>query len=207
MRAIITAIVGLCGTGKSAAAKYIEETFKFKPIYFGGYVLDELKKRNLEINSANEKHVREDLRKKYGLDVIAKRAADTIHSNVTAGANVIIDGLYSFSEYLYLKDKFGNQLVLLSLHSRKTLRYQRLGQREVRPLTPGEVDQRDLSEIKNIEKAGPIAAADYHIINDGDIQDLYKNIDSIMKEIRNPKQIQMTEIQNSKYKLKSHQHI
>lgn len=183
MSAIITAIVGLCGTGKSAAAKYIEETFKFKPIYFGGYVLEELKKRNLEINSVNEKHVREDLRKKYGLNVIAKRAAETIHSHVTAGSNVIIDGLYSFSEYLYLKDKFGKQLIVLSVHSRKTLRYQRLSQREVRPLTPQEVDQRDFSEIKNIEKAGPIAVADYHIINDGDIQDLCKNIDTIMKEI------------------------
>jgi dephospho-CoA kinase len=183
MSTIITAIVGLCGTGKSAAAKYIEETFKFIPIYFGGYVLEELKKRNLEINSAHEKHVREDLRKKYGFDVIAKRAANTINSYVTAGFNVIIDGLYSFSEYLYLKDKFGKQLVLLSVHSRKTLRYQRLGQRKFRPLTPLEVDQRDFSEIKNIEKAGPIAVADYHIINDGDIQDLYRDIDSIMKGI------------------------
>ena len=185
MTAIITAIVGLCGTGKSEVAKYIEETFKFKPIYFGGYVLEELKKRNLEINSINEKHVREDLRKKHGLDVIARRAAHTIHSYVTAGSNVIIDGLYSFSEYLYLKEKFGKQLNVLSVHSRKALRYQRLGQREVRPLTPVEVDQRDFSEIKNIEKAGPIAAADFHIINDSDIQDLYKNIDTIMKEIRN----------------------
>jgi dephospho-CoA kinase len=185
MSAIITAIVGLCGTGKSVVAKYIEETFKFKPIYFGGYVLEELKNRNLEINSVNEKHVREDLRKKYGLDVIAKRAADTIHSYAADGANVIIDGLYSFSEYLYLKDKFGKQLIVLSVHSRKALRYQRLGQREVRPLTPREVDQRDFSEIKNIEKAGPIAVADYHIINDGDIQDLYKSIETIMKKIRN----------------------
>jgi len=183
MTVVITAIVGLCGTGKSEAAKYIEETFKFKPIYFGGYVLEEVKKRNLEINSANEKYVREDLRKKHGLDVIAKLAADTIHSYVTAGSNVIIDGLYSFSEYEFLKDKFGKQLVVLSIHSPKTLRYKRLGQREVRPLTPREVDQRDFSEIKNIEKAGPIAVADYHIINDGDIQDLYNHIDKIMNDV------------------------
>jgi dephospho-CoA kinase len=183
MAGVILAIVGMCGTGKSTAAKYIEETFKFKPIYFGGYVLEELKKRNLEINSANEKLVREDLRQKYGLDVIAQRAAGTIHSYVSAGSHVIIDGLYSFSEYLYLEEKFDKQLVLLSVHSPKTLRYQRLGQREVRPLTPQEVDQRDFSEIKNIEKAGPIAVADYHIINDGDIQDLYKDIDTIMKGI------------------------
>jgi dephospho-CoA kinase len=187
MAGVILAIVGMCGTGKSTAAKYIEATFKFKPIYFGGYVLEELKKRNLEINSANEKFVREDLRQKYGLDVIAQRAAGTILSYVTAGSPVIIDGLYSFSEYLYLQEKFGKQLVLLSVHSPKTLRYQRLGQREVRPLTPNEVDQRDFSEIKNIEKAGPIAVADYHIINDGPIQDLYKDIDAIFKEILDKK--------------------
>ena len=163
---LITAIVGLCGTGKSAAAKYIEETYGFKPIYFGGFVLEELKQRNLEINSANEKLVREDLRRRYGLDVIAKRAFKPIKSDLAAGFAVIIDGLYSFSEYLFLKDQFGQQLVLLAIHSPKKLRYHRLGLREVRPLTPAEVDERDFLEIKNIEKAGPIAAADYHIIND-----------------------------------------
>ena len=180
---IITAIVGMCGTGKSAAAKYIETTFAFKLIYFGGYILEEVKKRHLEINMTNEKRVREDLRNKYGLDVVARLSIDNINSSLTAGFNVIIDGLYSFSEYLYLKEKFGKQLFLLSIHSTKMVRYQRLGKRKVRPLTPGQVDERDFSEIKNIEKAGPIAIADYHILNDGDFQELFKNIDDILKEL------------------------
>lgn len=179
---IIIAIVGMCGTGKSVAAKYIEETFAFKPIYFGGYILEEVKRRHLEINSTNEKIVREDLRNKYGLDVVAKMSIDNINSYLPAGFNVIIDGLYSFSEYLYLKEKFRKQLFILSIHSTKTVRYQRLGKRKVRPLTPEQVDERDFSEIKNIEKAGPIAIADYHIINDGDFQELFKNIDDIFKE-------------------------
>jgi dephospho-CoA kinase len=182
MDGIITAIVGMCGTGKSAAARYIEETFGFKPIYFGGYILEEVKRRHLEINSTNEKIVREDLRNKYGLDVVAKMSVNHINSYLTAGFNVIIDGLYSFSEYLYLKEKFRDQLFVLSIHSTKTVRYQRLGKRKVRPLTPQQVDERDFSEIKNIEKAGPIAIADYHIINDGDFQEFFKNIDDIFKE-------------------------
>jgi dephospho-CoA kinase len=183
MANVITAIVGLCGTGKSAATQYIQETYGFTPIYFGGFVLDELKQRNLEINSGNEKQVREELRREYGLDVIAKRALNRIESALATGSNVIIDGLYSFSEYLFLKEKFHRQLVLLAIHSPKKLRYHRLGIREVRPLTPAEVDERDLLEIKNIEKAGPIAVADYHIINDQEMDELYAHIDALVSEI------------------------
>ena len=186
MANLITAIVGLCGTGKSAAAQYIQTTYGFIPIYFGGFVLEELKQRNLEITSINEKQVREDLRREHGLDVIAKRAFNRIESALAGGANVIIDGLYSFSEYLYLKEKFGRQLILLAIHSPKKLRYHRLGLREIRPLTPAEVDERDLTEIKNIEKAGPIAVADYHIINDKGMGELYAHIDTVMSEISTP---------------------
>ncbi|UCH95129.1 MAG: AAA family ATPase [Candidatus Aminicenantes bacterium] len=186
MGQIIAAIVGMCGTGKSAAANYIQETFKFKPIYFGGFVLEEMKRRNLEINSTNEKIVREDLRQTHGFDVMARRATDKINFYLSAGENVIIDGLYSFSEYLYLKENFGKQLHVIALHSSKRVRYQRLGTRNRRPLTPREVDERDLMEIKNIEKAGPIAIADYHIINDGEMEELYTTIDGIFKELINP---------------------
>jgi len=180
---IVVATVGMCGTGKSVATNYIEETFKFKSIYFGGFILEEVKRRGLEINSANEKFVREDMREKNGLDAVARLAADRIDTYVHAGENVIIDGLYSFSEYLFLKEKLGNRLSLLAVHSAKQLRYRRLGAREVRPLTPGQVDERDYVEIKNIEKAGPIAIADFHIINNGGFLDLYRDIDAVLKKL------------------------
>lgn len=181
---VITAVVGMCGTGKSAATQYIEETFKFKSIYFGGYILGEVKRRNLEINSSNEKIVREDLRDKFGLDVVARRAFDNIKSYLTAGSSVIIDGLYSFSEYLYLKEQLGKQLIIIAVHTPKELRYQRLGVRKVRPLTPAQVDERDFLEIKNIEKAGPIALADYHIVNDGTVQELHRKVEGIFKRLK-----------------------
>lgn len=181
---VITAIVGMCGTGKSVAAKYIEETFNFKSVYFGGYILEEVKNRNLEVNRTNEKIVREDLRDKYGLDVVARRASDAIKSYLADGSSVIIDGLYSFSEYLYLKEKFAAQLIMLAVHTSRKLRYQRLGARKVRPLTSAQVDERDLMEIKNIEKGGPIAIADYHIVNDGTIQDLHKSIERFFNDLK-----------------------
>ncbi len=183
MNNIVIAAVGMCGTGKSIVTNHIEKKYKFKSIYFGGFILEEVKQRNLEINSTNEKMVREDIRKKNGLDAVAKLAANRIDHYLNTNSNVIIDGLYSFSEYILLKEKLGKQLSLIAIHSAKQHRYQRLGVREIRPLTPEQIDERDYVEIKNIEKAGPIAIADFHIINNGDLQDLYQNIDAVLNEL------------------------
>lgn len=188
MENIVIAAVGMCGTGKSVATNHIEKKYNFKSIYFGGFILEEVKRRNLEINSTNEKMVREDMRKKNGLDAVAKMAADRIDAYLNAGSNVIIDGLYSFSEYVFLKERLGERLFLIAVHAAKQHRYQRLGVREVRPLTPEQVDERDYVEIKNIEKAGPIAIADFHIINNGDFPDFYQNIDAVLYELIQKKQ-------------------
>jgi dephospho-CoA kinase len=183
MNAMITALVGLCGTGKSVVAQCIETQYRFCPIYFGGFVLAEVKRRHLEINSNNEKIVREDLRAQHGIEVMAKLAEPEINAALAEGKHVSIDGLYSFSEYTYLKQKYGEKLILIAVHSSKRLRYQRLGIRQVRPLTPRQVDERDYFEIKNIEKAGPIAIADYHILNNGTIPELEQQINTIFKEL------------------------
>lgn len=181
---IILAVVGMCGTGKSVVTEYITRTYHFKSVYFGGFVLEEVKRRNLEINSDNEKNVREDLRKQHGLDVMAKLAVRSIISLMDSGNRVIIDGLYSFSEYLYLKEQFGEKLIILAIHTARPLRYLRLENRVTRPLTPHQVDERDLAEIKNIEKAGPIAIADYHIVNNGTIENLCHNLDEVIVSLK-----------------------
>ena len=46
-------------------------------------------------------------------------------------------------------------------------------------MQPREVDQRDWSEIENLEKGGPIAIADYFIINDSDLTQLHQKIDAV----------------------------
>ena len=59
----IIALVGMSGTGKSEATNFLKDQFNFDLFYFGGIVLNEVKKRGLEINNENEKRVREDLRR------------------------------------------------------------------------------------------------------------------------------------------------
>lgn len=180
----VIAIVGLSGTGKSVATEYLKDTYQLTSIYFGGYVLEEVKKRGLEVNSSNERIVREDLRAVHGMDAIAKLAIDEINVLLQKDQHIIIDGLYSFTEYIFLKDILHEQLVLIATHSEKGIRYERLAQRPVRPLTKEEVELRDYQEIGRIEKGGPIAIADYHIINNNGTDYLYSELDSIFKKIK-----------------------
>jgi len=53
----IVAIVGMCGSGKSIASEYYEAR-GYKKVYFGGVVLEEVKKLGLDITPENEKYVR-----------------------------------------------------------------------------------------------------------------------------------------------------
>lgn len=67
----VIAIVGMCGSGKSIASDYFEK-IGYEKVYFGGVTMDVLKEKNLEINPENEKRIREELRKQYGMGAFAK---------------------------------------------------------------------------------------------------------------------------------------
>ena len=63
------------------------------------------------------------------------------------------------------------------------LRKARIAERPTRSLTDEEVNKRDLTEIENIEKAGPIAIADYYILNNGDMNELYSQCKNILDRL------------------------
>ena len=184
MSGIVVATVGLCGTGKSVITDYFAKEHGFQTVYFGGRVLEEVRRRGLEVNAANEKAVREALREEGGMAVMASLSLPKIRTLLDEGQDVVIDGLYSYAEYVILREHLTDCFSVIAVHAQKPLRYQRLGRREVRPLTPEQVDERDLSEIRNLEKSDPIVLADYHMVNDADLPALQTWIEIILRGIR-----------------------
>jgi dephospho-CoA kinase len=171
----IIALVGLAGSGKSEAGKVLSD-MGYTIVYFGGAVLEELARRGLALTPENERFVREDLRRLHGMAAMAILKLPQIQALRDAGKRVAIDGLYSFAEYELLKTRLGDALQVLAIHAPKALRVARLAGRPVRPLTVEEVDQRDFFEIKNLDKGGPIAIADAHVLNDSDEPTLQKRV-------------------------------
>ncbi len=124
--------------------------------------------------------MREGLRAKYGMGAFAVLLKDEILDKLSRG-NVVLDGLYSWSEYVILKELLGDNLVLLAVVTNSGVRKERLASREVRPLTAEQVDSRDKAEIENLEKGGPIAKADYFMLNNSFEVKLEKQFGNFME--------------------------
>ncbi len=173
----IVAIVGMCGSGKSIASKYFED-LGYKNVYFGGVTMEKLKEAGLEVTPENEKMMREKLRKELGMGAYAKVLLPRI-LELSKDYDVVLDGLYSWSELKILEEEFDMRTIAIVCD--KNLRYDRLSKRDVRPFNNEEAKKRDITEIENIEKAGPIAYADYFIYNNGSMEEYYKRLDEIIK--------------------------
>ena len=96
--------------------------------------------------------------------------------------DTVLDGLYSWDEYVYLKEKF-KELVLVSIVCDKEKRYDRVSVRDIRPFNREEIVIRDVSEIENLAKGGPIAYADYYIFNNGTVDNYIERLEEIIREI------------------------
>jgi dephospho-CoA kinase len=173
----IISIVGMAGAGKSEVARVFERN-GYTLIRFGDITDEEMKKRNLKPNEANERLVRESLRGD-GCEAYARLNRPRIERALKS-ANVVIDGLYSWDEFVYLKGLYGEGLYLVAVWASPPTRYARLARRARRPLTAEEAAQRDKSEIENIAKGGPIAMADFTIVNESSRGDLRKEAERIV---------------------------
>lgn len=175
----IIAIVGMCGSGKSVACDYLEN-LGYKKVYFGGVTMDKLKEIGLEITPDNEKMMREKLRQDLGMGAYAKVLLPKI-KELSINNNVVLDGLYSWDELVILNKEF--KMTTIAVVADKKLRYERLEKRVVRPFSKSDAIKRDVSEIENIAKAGPIAYADYYIFNNGTINDFHNRLAEILSDL------------------------
>jgi dephospho-CoA kinase len=178
----VIAIVGMTGAGKSEAARVFEE-HGFKKVRFGDITDEELKNRGLEPNEENERYIRQRLRKKHGMAAYAKLNLPRIDSALKS-SNVVIDGLYSWEEYILLKERYGKKLSVLAVWASPTTRYARLVHRAERLLTFEEAASRDKSEIENINKGGPIVMADFTIVNDASLEELKRETERVLSALK-----------------------
>jgi len=180
-------IVGMTGSGKSVVSDYlVKKGFGF--LRFGQITLDIVKEKGLEPTEENERPIREQIRKEHGPGAYAQLNIPKFDELLKKG-NVVGDGMYSWPEYKILKEKYKENFFVIAIFASPKLRYERLEKRKLlqsdidlrhRVATKEQAKARDYAEIENIEKGGPIAMADFTIINITSLDKLYKKVEEIL---------------------------
>lgn len=184
----IIALVGMPGSGKGTCTDYLHHAHGWPLIHFGTMVYEEVQRRGLD-NVEDEIFVRDDMRAKEGPAVLAKHVGRKITQYFDQGEHIIVlDGLYSWTEYKYLSEQFGDQLVVIAVAAPKAVRRQRVIARKDshRTYTLEQIIRREIDEIEKLEKGGPIAFADYTLTNDTTPEAVEARLDAILVELGIP---------------------
>ena len=177
----LIAIVGMAGAGKSEACAYFRETLGFGYLRFGEAVVLRVKELGQALNEENERVVREQFRRELGMKAMAVKIDPLIREMQKSKEKIVLDGLYSWEEYEYLKPLYP-ELLLLCVYATPKIRYERLGKRSHRPLTVDEARSRDVAELVNLHKGPPIALADFLVVNEGSVEELHQSLGGLWKK-------------------------
>lgn len=176
MKILVT--TGMPGSGKEEFLK-ICQAHGAKVVRMGDIVRDKAKELGLEMSDANVGNLASEERKRYGMDIWAKRTIPFV-----GGELVVIDGTRGPGEIRAFKNAFGEDLKVVAIHTSQKARFDRLKAR-ARPDAPmkqSEFEQRDKRELEwGLGEA--IALADYMIVNESTLADLKSQVNKFLDKL------------------------
>ena len=181
MKKKIFAFVGMPGSGKNEAIKCLQEKYSAPMLYFGTITFELLEKENLPLNYKNEHQMREKLRKEFGMEAYAILNLPKINDLLKKNKVVLIDGLATWSEFKLLQKEYGDSFKIVAVCASPETRFKRLAKKKRASIKDWtDFQKRDYTEIEMAEKGGPIAIADYTIVNEGSLKELCKKTEEIV---------------------------
>lgn len=178
----VIALGGLPGCGKSEAINYLQNKLHCPKVYFPQVVFDTIKEQGLEPTQDNERKIREQLRAEHGMGVMAKLSLPQVARALAEHDTVLIESMYSWEEYLAVKNAYGDAFTFIAVYAAPATRYERLSKRPERPLTVEQARERDYAQLTTLNQGAPIAIADYTVINEGTMETLHEQLDAVLKK-------------------------
>lgn len=184
MNKIIVGLVGPLASGKEVTKKYLIKKYSAKDCKFSTILRDVLNRINIPISRDTLQRVSTVLRANFGEDLLAKGIASDasgLDSDV-----VVIDGVRRPTDIEHLV-KLPN-FFLIKIDADPQLRYKRLVERNE---NEGDNEKTFEQFLKDHESEADslvpqvMSTAKYSIENNGTLEELYSQIDEIMKKLLN----------------------
>lgn len=184
----VIGLTGTIGSGKYVVRDYLKQKFSCFYVKVSDVIRNEMEKRRGKLDRKTLQDSGDEMRKKYGNQVLAKVSIDYLPRDKQL---IVIDGIRNPGEIDYLKRSFGKDFILIAVDSLPELRFERLKQRN-RIDDPKtweeflEIDARDQGVGQpeygqQVRKC--MEKADYSIKNDGSLEEFQIKIGEVVQKI------------------------
>ncbi len=172
-------VVGMPGAGKGIIVDIARERFNLKTYTMGDVIREEALRKYGEITPETMLKVSREVREKYGSQYVAIKTYERIDRSEKV---VLIDGVRSLDEVEYFR-KHG-ETIIIAIHASPRTRFERLLKRGRvgDPRNWEEFVERDMIEL-SFGIGNVIALADYMIVNEGDIEEVRREVENVLRKI------------------------
>ena len=182
---MIIGVTGTLASGKDTLSNYLVSSKGFFHFSLSDAIREECDKRGLPKDRDTLVNLGNELRAELGNDILARRAVEAVESNQAQDA--VLTSIRNPAEVAYLKQQPG--FVLISVDAPIKVRYDRI---VARKRDSDFVDFETFKTQEEKEMSGAaheqdlksvIGMADYHLVNDGTIDEFYGKIEEILRLI------------------------
>jgi len=178
----IIAFTGMPASGKSEAVQLAKDK-GIPVIRMGDLVWEETRRQSKPLDDKNVGNVASSMRKKYGMDIWAKRTVEKIYS-LKKSPQLVIDGIRNMEEIEYFKKELGLDFFVVAIDASDKIRRKRA-------ITRGRTD--DSKNLKDLEERDKremlwglqkvIADADIIIPNNGSLDQFKKRVIAVFDKL------------------------
>ena len=181
----IIGITGTLGAGKGTIVDYLKEHYGYRHYSVRGYLIEEALRRGMELNRDTFVVVANDLRATHSPSYITDQLYLQAAEN---GENAIIESVRTPGEVESLRKQ--EHFLLFAVDADPEIRYERVVGRgsetdHISYETFLENEAREMSSTdpnhQNIGRC--MQLADYVFMNNGDFEDLYRQVEDVLQEI------------------------
>lgn len=183
---MLIGVTGTLGSGKDTLSRYLTNKKGFFHFSLSDAIREECEKRRLPKDRDTLVNLGNELRSTLGNDILAKRAMEVVQKQ--KAENSVITSIRNPDEVKFLKSQPG--FVMIAVDAPVEVRYQRIAARRregdfVDFETFKAQEQKEMSGAAHEQSIGVvIKMADYHLVNDGTIEEFFGEIEKVLNTIR-----------------------